>query len=132
MNYLGYLADSEGNKYYPEMLYYKAGDSCNIDGTICVGQLTGGKGDVEFFIPLNKKINDNVNTITVSFTKCNIRHSDGGYIGTNIDLSDLGVISCIKCSNGIFVRCKLTDVSTFTNNCPVSMHIINGEIVFEK
>ncbi len=111
-------------------IYYKSGDSCNVDGTICVGQLTGGNTNVEFFIPLNKIIDNNITTVTVSLTKCNIRHSDGGYIGTNTDLADLGTISCIKCSNGIFVRLVLTTASTFTNNCPVSVHIINGKILF--
>lgn len=133
MNYAGYFIDNEGNKYFPEMLYYKDGDVFDAGLLMCTGVLTSGGTEVLFTVPVNKKL-DNINTIKASLTRCQIRHSDGGYIANNADLSTLGNIAIRKGNGGntLYITLTLATTSTFTNNCPVAIYIVNGTFTFYK
>lgn len=114
-------------------LYYKDGDVFDAGLLMCTGVLTSGCTDILFTIPVDKRL-DNINTIKADLTRCQIRHSDGGYIANNADLSTLGNIAIRKGAGGntLYITLTLTTASTFTNNCPVAVYIINGTVTFNK
>lgn len=125
-----YIGEARVLKY--DDLYYKSGDTLTLT-TLCVaGFLTSSKSQVIFSIPVDKRM-DNISKVTVSLTKCQIRHSDGGYIANGIDLSAIGTLTAeIETSNALNIVLTLTNASTFTNNCPVAVYIINGTVTFNE
>ena len=127
-----YVADENGlNKVnILNSIYYKSGDNFDLNFLLCAGILTSSKKQVIFTIPFDKKI-DKINTITGDFTNVQIRHADGGYIANGVDLSTIGTISIVKATNNTArVTLELTTASEFTNNCPVVVYIVDGNIVF--
>ena len=100
-----------------------------IDGLNTAGLLTTSKTQVAFNIPLYRVIPDNA-TIELALTKCQIRHADGGYIAQDVDLSTLGTYSTIRKAYGnrILVTLTLSKAAAFTNNCPVSVYVVEGYV----
>ena len=103
-----------------------------IDGLVTAGHLTTNKTEVVFNIPLDRAIPDNA-TIEIKLTRCHIRHADGGYISNGADLSTLGTYTTISkiYGNRILVTLTLDTESTFTNNCPVSIHVVKGYVILK-
>lgn len=103
-------------------LVFAPRDSCNLVGMTCAGHLTSSKTNVVFYIPLAKPIASTVSSVSVSSTSCEIRHSDGGYIGSGA-LNSRGTISSSIAAGrqGVTVTLTLSTASTLTNNAPITI-----------
>lgn len=112
-------------------LYYKEGDTYKPAYLLCTGILTSGNKEVIFTMPTEKRM-DGISTITCSSLKCQIRHSDGGYIANSVELSTLGTLDFTKTTNNTLrIRLIMNNASTLTNNCPVNVYIISGDFTFQ-
>lgn len=59
-------------------LYYQAGDAVEVSDIYCVGNTTSNNTKLYFSIPLAKSLED-VNSISLTEMKLNVRHGNGGY-----------------------------------------------------
>lgn len=59
-------------------LYYQAGDAVEVSDIYCVGNTTSSNTKLYFSIPLAKSLED-VNSISLTEMKLNVRHGNGGY-----------------------------------------------------
>lgn len=113
-----------------DALFYKSGDTFSISSLNCTGHLTSSKTQMVFSIPTVKRLN-NINTIKLGTIYVVIRHSDGGYIASNVKLDTLGTLAVAKdTDNSIRVTLTLSTATTFTNNCPIAVYLYNGTITF--
>lgn len=59
-------------------LYYQAGDTVEVSDIYCVGNTTSNNTKLYFSIPLAKSLED-INSISLTEMKLNVRHGNGGY-----------------------------------------------------
>lgn len=113
-------------------IYYKNNDLFEPTSLSCAGYLTTSRKSVGFSVLLEKRL-DNINEIIIESLICEIRHSDGGYIAQNVELSTLGSLSVSKSTNNILgISLSLNTASSYTNNCPVNVRITSGTIKFKE
>lgn len=115
----GALSASENISALGYKLVYEAGDVVDCTG-VYAGNLTSSNKQVQFFIPLPKPRVAGIHaTLSGNWV---IRHSDGGYILNNAALTSIGTITTLSAyETGVYVTLTLTNASSFTNNCPVSV-----------
>lgn len=106
-------------------LEYQDGEKMvNIIGFTVAGYLTGSKKNIEFSVPTEKSM-VNIKSITINTLKVNIRHSDGGYIYSQVDLvgeTDITLIARKATNNIIMFTINAENAYDFTNNTPVSVY----------
>lgn len=113
--------------------YYKDGDAFQVSNELnCAGMLSSGRKGIYFTIPVEKNLK-NITSITINSLVAQIRHSTGGYIANNVELSTLGTYQAYKSSNNtIEVVFTLNTASSFTNNLPVVVSIGSCRITFNE
>lgn len=114
-------------------LFYQDNDTFEVLTELnCIGMLSGGRKGVYFTIPVEKKL-DFINRFTINSLICQIRHSDGGYIANNVELSSIGTLAIAKSSNNtLYVVLTLTIATSMTNNAPVTVSIESCRITFNE
>lgn len=119
-----YDEDYGRQNFSPE---YVPGDVLNLYHCIAAGNLTGNNKSVQFFIPLPKPVSADVSSVVWYAYGVQIRHSDGGYILNSDSLESYGTLTTDFTENGIYVVLTLTNASSFTNNCPVTVYFGQGD-----
>lgn len=130
MNYSGYLADDEGNKYFLDDLFYKPGDTFEINAyTAFSGLLTSGCKSIHFSIPVCKSM-ANITKVTLDSFNLEIRHPDGVYLGDDITSID-GTINIAKRTDNLLeVAFIFNTAFSVTNNVPLSIAAHSLKISF--
>lgn len=101
-----------------------------ITDFMTAGVLTTGQTQIIFNITMDEKINGEIERLEL--TKCQIRHADGGYIANGVDLSTLGTIAyALVSTKRLKVTLTLNTAATFTNNCPVTVWVLNGAVILK-
>lgn len=126
-----------------EQLTYKPHDTyvlySRVDGTrpqMC-GMYTASNTNISFSIFLPREIDSSVTSIQINELKLNIRHADGGYIGSS-GYQDAGVnfLSGYTCTAGqvgpnmVTIQIVASSSMGKTNNTPVSIDAKSIKLTF--
>ena len=111
-------------------LYYKAGDSVTLDWK-SGGYLTAGGTQIQFSVPLPKRIKSTISP-TITSGRLYVRMPSGGYLVNNVDILEDNTIALRTYGNILDVIITHSTAYEGTNNVPLGLQVSQLKIEFEN
>lgn len=126
-------AEPTGSSVYnvlPPEYCYRAGQTYEITGyTALSGFLTSSKTSIQFSLPVAKSL-EFITNITINSYNLDIRHADGGYIGTGITSVAGKIVANKRSDNLIEITITLDSATSFTNNSTIAVGVNTLKLTF--
>lgn len=115
---------------FPPEYCYRAGQTYEITGyTALSGFLTSSKTSIQFSLPVAKSL-EFITSITINSYNLDIRHADGGYIGTGITSVAGKIVANKRSDNLIEITITLDSATSFTNNSTIAVGVNALKLTF--